>query len=47
MFTDIAGYTAMMGKDEEKAIAWLRKNREIQKPLIEEPVEILPCDLAV
>ena len=35
MFTDIAGYTAMMGKDEEKALAWLRKNREIQKPLIE------------
>ena len=35
MFTDIAGYTALMGKDEERALAWLRKNREIQKPLIE------------
>ena len=35
MFTDIVGYTALMGNDEEKAIGLLRKNREIQKPIIE------------
>jgi class 3 adenylate cyclase len=36
MFTDIVGYTAMMGNNEQKAIELLRKNREIQKPIIEE-----------
>jgi len=36
MFTDIVGYTAMMGNDEQKAFELLRKNREIQKPIIEE-----------
>ncbi len=36
MFTDIVGYTALMGNDEQKAIELLRKNREIQKPIIEE-----------
>ena len=35
MFTDIVGYTALMGEDEDKAFAILKKNREIQKPLIE------------
>src|SRR5215475_1617819 len=35
MFTDIVGYTALMGDDEEKAFALLRKNRQIQKPIIE------------
>lgn len=35
MFTDIVGYTALMGNDEEKAISLLRKNRELQKPIIE------------
>ena len=34
MFTDIVGYTALMGRDEQKAFELLRKNREIQKPLI-------------
>ena len=34
MFTDIVGYTALMGKDEQKAFQLLKKNREIQKPLI-------------
>ncbi len=34
MFTDIVGYTALMGKDEQKAFELLKKNREIQKPLI-------------
>jgi class 3 adenylate cyclase len=36
MFTDIVGYTALMGNDEQKAFELLRKNREIQKPVIEE-----------
>jgi adenylate cyclase len=35
MFTDIVGYTAMMGRNEESALELLRKNRQIQKPLIE------------
>jgi len=34
MFTDIVGYTALMGSDEDKAFIILNKNREIQKPLI-------------
>ena len=34
MFTDIVGYTALMGADEQKAFQLLKKNREIQKPLI-------------
>ncbi len=36
MFTDIAGYTALMGADEKKAFELLRKNRDIQKPLIKQ-----------
>jgi class 3 adenylate cyclase len=36
MFTDIVGYTAMMGQNEQRAFELLRKNREIQKPIIEE-----------
>ena len=35
MFTDIVGYTSLMGKDEKRAFDLLRKNREIQKPIIE------------
>ncbi len=35
MFTDIVGYTALMGDDEEKAFEILNKNRQLQKPLIE------------
>ena len=34
MFTDIVGYTALMGRDEKKAFEVLRRNREIQKPFI-------------
>src|SRR3954468_18912372 len=36
MFTDIADYTALMGEDEQKAFEILRKNRQLQKPLIEQ-----------
>jgi len=36
MFTDIVGYTALMGDDEQRAFEILRKNREIQKPLIKQ-----------
>jgi len=35
MFTDIVGYTALMGKDEESAFQLLRKNRQVQKSIIE------------
>ena len=36
MFTDIVGYTALMGKDEHKAFTLLNKNRQLQKPIIGE-----------
>jgi class 3 adenylate cyclase len=36
MFTDIVGYTAMMGEDEKKAFELLKSNRKLQRPLIEE-----------
>ena len=36
MFTDIVGYTALMGKDEQKAFELLDKNRQVQKPIIEQ-----------
>ncbi len=36
MFTDIVGYTALMGDDEQKAFEFLRKNRALQKPIIEQ-----------
>ena len=35
MFTDIVGYTALMGTDEEKAFDLLRKNRQVQRPIIQ------------
>jgi len=34
MFTDIVGYTKIMGKDEHEAISILRKNRHIHKKFI-------------
>ena len=34
MFTDIVGYTTMMGRDEQKAFRLLKQNRQIQQPLI-------------
>ena len=36
MFTDIVGYTALMGRDEQKAFELLGKNRLIQKPIIDQ-----------
>ena len=36
MFTDIVGYTALMGNDEHKAFTILTKNRQLQKPIIEQ-----------
>lgn len=36
MFTDIVGYTALMGNDEKKAFNLLKTNRDIQKPIIAE-----------
>ena len=36
MFTDIVGYTALMGEDEDKAFEIINKNRELQKPLIDQ-----------
>jgi len=35
MFTDIVGYTALMGINEQKGFELLKKNRRIQKPIIE------------
>ena len=35
MFTDIVGYTALMGEDERKALELLKKNRQVQRPIIE------------
>ena len=35
MFTDIVGYTALMGRDEPRAFQLLKRNRQLQKPLIE------------
>ena len=34
LFTDIVGYTSIMGKDENKALEFLEQNRHIQKKLI-------------
>ena len=36
MFTDIAGYTALSAKDENKALALLDKQKQILTPIIEE-----------
>jgi len=35
MFTDIVGYTKLMGEDEERAFELLKKNRRVQRPIIE------------
>ena len=35
MFTDIVGYTALMGKDSDKALELVRISKDFQKPLVE------------
>ncbi len=35
MFTDIVGYTTLMGKDSDTALELVRISKEIQKPLVE------------
>jgi class 3 adenylate cyclase len=35
MFTDIVGYTALMDEDEQKAFELLKKNRQVQRPIME------------
>ncbi len=35
MFTDIVGYTTLMGNDHKKAFELLNKSKQIQKPIIE------------
>ena len=35
MFTDIAGYTEQMSKDEDKAFALIKKKRDLLLPLLE------------
>jgi TolB-like protein/Tfp pilus assembly protein PilF len=35
MFTDIVGYTALMGEDEQRAFELLKRNRRLQRPIIE------------
>lgn len=35
MFTDIVGYTSLMGEDEQKAFDIIQDNRRLQQPLIE------------
>ena len=35
MFTDIVGYTALMSEDEQRAFELLKKNRRVQRPVIE------------
>ena len=42
MFTDIVGYTNLMSKDEQKAMALLKKNRELQKYPLYETLLCLP-----
>jgi len=34
MFTDIVGYTSLMGESEERGLEILKRNRSIQKPII-------------
>jgi adenylate cyclase len=36
MFTDVVGYTSLMGEDEEMALNLLRKNKEIHHRLLKQ-----------
>ena len=46
MFTDIAGYTAQMSKDESVAISLLNKKESVLKPLIKEHNDTLEASSA-
>jgi len=35
MFTDIVGYTKLMGENSDKALGLVKISKEIQKPLVE------------
>ena len=35
MFTDIVGYTALMGEDSKNALALVHISKDIQQPLVE------------
>ena len=41
MFTDIVGYTALMGRDEDRAFDMLRRNHALHQHLIEKHHRIL------
>ena len=40
MFTDIVGYTALIGSDEDRALKTLLKNREINQQLTKNKMEM-------
>ena len=41
LFTNIGGYTALMGSDEDRAFETLRKNREIRQRITKNTMEML------
>jgi class 3 adenylate cyclase len=43
MFSDVVGYTAMMGDDEAAALLKLHENHRIQKSLIEKYKGTFAC----
>jgi class 3 adenylate cyclase len=45
MFTDIVGYTQLMGDDEDKGFSVLNENRKIQHPIIQKFNGILHKEL--
>lgn len=45
MFTDIAGYTTLMGQEEKRALRAMEKNIAIRKSLVEEYQGIWHKDL--
>ena len=47
MFTDIAGYTALSAKDENKALALLDTQKQILTPIIEEFNGTLHKEIAI
>ncbi len=45
MFTDIVGYTALMGRDHDKAMKLLKRNKEIQKVFVKRYHGVLHTEL--